>query len=77
VTVMPVNPPVIGSAPALAGQIGFSISGSAGPDYILQTSTDLVDWQPLLTTNPAALPFTLTVPHGTEPQRFYRIKLGP
>jgi glucuronoarabinoxylan endo-1,4-beta-xylanase len=77
VVVASVNPPTVSFASGGTGQINLTITGSTGPDYIVQTSTNLIDWQPLLTTNPPALPFTVTIPSGPEPQRFYRIRLGP
>jgi hypothetical protein len=77
VTVAPINPPTMSFSATAPGQISLSISGNAGPDYKVQTSTDLLNWQPLLTTNPVVLPFALTITNGQEPQRFYRIQLGP
>ena len=52
-------------------------SGPLGPDYTLLTSTDLVNWQLLVTTKPAALPFSLTDTNLGDAARFYRIQLGP
>jgi hypothetical protein len=77
VVVAPVDPPTVSFASVGVGLINLTVSGNAGPDYTVQTTTNLIDWQPVLTTNPPALPFTLTLPNGTEPQRFYRIQLGP
>jgi O-glycosyl hydrolase len=77
VVVAPLNPPIVTSGSAGPGQISLTISGDKGPDYTVQSSTNLYDWQPVLTTNATVLPFTLTVTNGTEPQRFYRIQLGP
>ena len=57
--------------------INLVISGDAGPDYTLLTSSNLTDWQVLLTTNPTSLPFTLTDTNRNDSVRFYRIELGP
>jgi hypothetical protein len=60
------------------GQLRLQISGDAGPDYIVQASTNLQNWLPLWTTNPAALPFLFSDPGSTNyRQRFYRVLLGP
>jgi len=77
VTVPAVNHPALSSISENAGRTTLAISGDAGPDYIVQTSTNLLNWVPLLTTNPAALPLTVSVTNGPDAQRFYRIQLGP
>ncbi|MEI9863289.1 MAG: hypothetical protein WDN00_01770 [Limisphaerales bacterium] len=38
-------------------QFGFWINGDAGPDYTIQSSTNLVSWNPVFTTNSPAMPF--------------------
>jgi hypothetical protein len=48
-----------------------------GPDYSLLTSTNLLNWQLLFTTNPAVMPITLTDSNRTDAARFYRLLLGP
>jgi len=61
-----------------AGNFSLTISGDAGPDYTVLASTNLSDWTLLLTTNPAALPFTLSWPVSSNlPNQFYRVQLGP
>jgi hypothetical protein len=77
ITVAPLTPPVISSIRNISGQLSLTINGDVGPDYTLLTSTNLLSWQPLLTTNPPALPMTLTLTNEHGPQRFYRIQLGP
>jgi glucuronoarabinoxylan endo-1,4-beta-xylanase len=77
VIVNPLNRPMLKFASASPGQLNLTIAGDPGPDYTLLTSTNLSAWQPLLTTNPPALPMTLVVPNGGELKRFYRIQLGP
>ncbi len=56
------------------GRSGFIDSG---PDYTLLTSTNLVNWQPLFTTNPTAMPFSLTDTNIRDAHRFYRLQLSP
>jgi hypothetical protein len=52
--------------------------GTLGPDYTLLTSTDLVNWRVLFTTNSPTLPVTLVVTNSVaNAVGFYRIKIGP
>ena len=77
VIVNPLSAPGIGSISAAGGQISFSVSGQSGPDYAIETSTNLTQWSNVFITNSSALPFTWTDAATNSPQRFYRIKLGP
>ena len=70
--------PGLSSAAISNGQFRLLISGDAGPDYIVQGSTNLLDWVPLWATSSPALPFQFTDPAATNyRQRFYRVLLGP
>jgi len=52
------------------------VNGDAVP-FTIQTSTNLVDWSLLLSTNPPALPFWFTDPVSAgDPRRFYRVGMG-
>ncbi len=54
------------------------VNGDGGASYTLQTSTDLVSWTGLVTTNPAALPFSfMDGPLTGINRRFYRVVIGP
>jgi hypothetical protein len=77
VFINPLNAPSI--LPALqAASVALRIAGDSGPDYTVQTSTNLEDWQTLLTTNPLVLPFTwLDSRTGGSAPRFYRVRLSP
>ena len=78
VLVNPLVLPTITPAPFMAGQAGFTISGQAGPDYAIQSSTNLTGWNTLLITSPAAMPFSWNVStSNTVPSQFYRLKVGP
>jgi Flp pilus assembly protein TadG len=77
VTVLPLNPPAFASFSVGGGFLNLNVTGDSGPDYTLLTSTNLSNWQPVLTTNPPTLPMTLTISNGVDPQRFFRIRLGP
>jgi arabinoxylan arabinofuranohydrolase len=62
---------------AMGGSFDLAIAGPMGPDYTISTSTNLFDWQSLITINSPATPFTLTVTNQNDPARFYRIQIGP
>lgn len=64
--------PAVLTVPALAGgQFGFTVTGSAGLNYVVQSSTNLnsTDWLPVF-TNAAPFPFGDT--NVSAPQKFYR-----
>lgn len=69
--------PVFESVTANNDQLTLLVNGDVGPDYSLFTSTNLFDWEFLLTTNPTTLPMSIAVTNSAEPQRFFRIQLGP
>lgn len=78
VTVNPLTLPVLSSATFNNGQLTFQVSGQAGPDYAVETSTDLVDWNMLFITNSPSMPFIWTDTNaGTSPVQFYRVQAGP
>jgi pectin methylesterase-like acyl-CoA thioesterase len=78
VSVNPLTQPNVDSAVSVGGQFTLTVSGQVGPDYTVQTSTDLTGvWSPLFTTNPAAMPFSFTDTNGALPMQFYRIVVGP
>ena len=78
VKVNPLTLPVVNSITASGGQVTLVVNGPAGPDYTLLTSTNLVDWRGLLTTNSPLLPLTLVDPNSaTNAASFYRIQIGP
>jgi hypothetical protein len=60
------------------GRFGFWINGDIGPDYTIQTSTNLASWTPVCVTNSPALPFFWLDTHSaSSPFLFYRVLLGP
>jgi glucuronoarabinoxylan endo-1,4-beta-xylanase len=78
VAVNPISAPVVSSVTANAGEIDVLVSGPAGPDYTLLSSTNLFDWKPVQTVSSPTPPVTLVdtnSPNG--PMRFYRVQLGP
>jgi len=78
VLVNPLTQPNVASSTWLGGQFNLSVTGQTGPDYAVQTSTNLADWYTLLITNSPAMPFQWTdVDTNVWSMRFYRIKTGP
>ena len=78
VIVNPLAQPTESSAAFSNGQFSLTINGTAGPDYIVQTSTDLINWQSLFTNSSPTLPFTFTDTNAVNvPLQFYRILLEP
>ena len=77
VTVNPLTQPSFANISAAGGQFSFNVTGQSGPDYAIETSTNLTQWSNVFITNSPALPFTWTDGATNSPQRFYRIKLGP
>ena len=70
--------PTLGSPTMSDGGFAMAVAGDAGPDYTILASTNLVQWTPFLTTNPAVLPFWVTdAAARTNGHRFYRVQLGP
>jgi glucuronoarabinoxylan endo-1,4-beta-xylanase len=78
VIVNPLAQPVINSINTAGGQVSLVINGPVGPDYTLLTSTNLINWQVLFTTNSPVTPITLIDTNfGAYSARFYYIQLGP
>ncbi len=80
VTVLSPSDPSLGFPSVNNGAFHMSVTGDAGPDYSIYTSTNLAfsAWSLLLTTNPSTLPFSFTDSASANfAQRFYRVTLGP
>jgi fibronectin type 3 domain-containing protein len=56
-----------------AGQFSFSFQAVNGQNYIIQTSTNLVDWIPLLTNSTTTGVLNFTDTNATAPELFYRV----
>jgi hypothetical protein len=70
--------PLLSSPSATNGQFGVWISGDVGPDYLVQTSSNLLSWSVISTSTPSAMPFWLTITNNVlSPAQFYRVVLGP
>jgi hypothetical protein len=78
VTVNPLTAPSVTATVLSNGRIGFQIGGATGPDYAVQSSTNLIVWNSLFITNSPVPPFNWVDTNGTLlPQEFYRVKIGP
>jgi hypothetical protein len=78
VIVNPLTPPSVVSPAWSGGRFNLSVNGQTGPDYAVQTSSNLTSWNILFITNSPAMPFSWSDSNaGTHPVQFYRIKTGP
>jgi hypothetical protein len=80
VIVNPLTQPLLGPVSYTSGQFSLTIDGQMGPDYVVQTSTNLTEanWMTVLSTNSPAMPFTYTdAAPSAEPMKFYRVLVGP
>jgi pectate lyase len=70
--------PQVGSANFSGGSLVLSVSGDAGPDYIVQVSTNLTTWDSIFTNHQPTPPFNWSDTGASNfVNRFYRILLGP
>jgi hypothetical protein len=79
VTVNAAAVPLVSALAMTGGELGFQVTGDAGPDYHLVATTNMVDWVTLQTwSNAAAFPLLWTDTNAAGfNQRFYEIRLGP
>jgi autotransporter-associated beta strand protein len=79
VIVNPLIIPTLGSVIYTNGQLSFTVStGTTGPDYIVLTSTNLVNWIPIYTNSSPTVPFTFVDTNAAVyPTQFYRVQLAP
>lgn len=63
-----------GYGPA-SGQVLFNLIGTTGYTWVVQASSNLINWTPIATNN---VPFNFSQTNGPgAPQRFYRARLWP
>jgi alpha-tubulin suppressor-like RCC1 family protein len=78
VTVNPVEPVGVSAVVENDGKFHLRITGSTGPDYIVQASDDLTHWVNIQTNSAASMPFDFVDSQsGSATHRFYRVRLGP
>jgi hypothetical protein len=76
VTIGPMAPVVLTPLSYAGGQFRLSVTGSLGPDYVLQGSANLANFTDLATNTPVTMPFTFT--NFSALSNFnYRVRLDP
>jgi len=71
-------PPQLSGVGFSNGLFNLTINGDSGPDYIVQASTNLVDWTSIFTNHSPTPPFVWSDTSASNfSLRFYRIQLGP
>ena len=72
------NQPLLMGAAISSGHFGFWIEGSTGPDYVIETSTDLSSWIPIWTNISPSLPyFWVDTNSVSASSLFYRLRVAP
>ena len=67
-----------GSITQLAdGRIQFSFTGLAGRSYVIESSTNLVDWLPVGSEIASGGTMLITNSPGGKPHQFFRLKSSP
>ncbi|HZI31714.1 MAG TPA: hypothetical protein VFF11_05195, partial [Candidatus Binatia bacterium] len=56
------------------GLFNLQFEGINGRNYVVETSTDLVDWVPVFTNMPDNGVFLFTDSNATAAARFYRVR---
>lgn len=59
---------------APGGQFSFQFTGVDGHTYVVQMSTDLMNWTPVYTNQQSGGVFIFTDTNASDPVRFYRVK---
>jgi hypothetical protein len=61
-----------------AGHFTLKINGGVGPQYIVQASSNLINWTGIFTNTPSVMPLTVVDTNaGVFKHRFYRTQIGP
>jgi len=72
------NPPAISGSSYANGIFQLQVAGDVGPNYVIQGSTNLTDWESLYSTNPVVMPFNWIDPNASNyPARFFRVNYNP
>jgi hypothetical protein len=64
-------PPVLSHPVGVPGQVGFSLQGQSNVTYVIQQSSDLLNWLPVA-TNYSAVPNRFLIVPCADTQDFYR-----
>jgi hypothetical protein len=77
VTVTNLVKPQISTTVGGGNQLVLQVSGAGGPDYQIQSSTNLVNWSAVFTTNSPPMPFAWTNVSTGLPRNLFRVQAGP
>jgi hypothetical protein len=77
VTVNPLAQPSMSSFGVSNGHFNLKLNGQTGPDYAVQSSSNLLNWTTLFITNSPAMPFIWVDTNTPQSTEFYRVKVGP
>jgi hypothetical protein len=61
----------------LNGQFQFNYTANPGLKYVIKTSTDLFDWQPIATNIPTANPAVFSQPFNPTATRYFKVDRLP
>jgi glucosylceramidase len=60
------------------GAVQMQVAGDAGPDYLIQTSSNLWNWTTVSTSTPSEMPYSCEVTNALGmPIQFFRVVLAP
>ncbi len=68
--------PVLTPVGGQGGQFSIQIIGDVGPSYLIQSSSDFLNWSTVAISRPALFPFNWST-SSVGTCRFYRVVLGP
>ena len=75
---VPQLPQLIAPVVLAGNRFQMSVTGNFGPDYFVQSSSNLLNWSTVFFTNTPLLPFQfIDVISGGASKRFFRVLLGP
>jgi hypothetical protein len=77
VTVNPLAPVVLTPVAYTNGSFNIRVTGTTGPDYVIVTSSNLLQWSDLFTNLSPATPFNYIHLNAGSTNRFYRVRLSP
>jgi hypothetical protein len=72
--IAPLPPIVLQCSSLTNGQFNFSFQGLNGLNYVLETSTNLASWTPILTDTPSNGIVSFVNTNANDPQRYYRAR---
>ncbi|MDB6067149.1 MAG: type sorting protein [Pedosphaera sp.] len=72
---IPYGPPFSLTSPALVnGQFSLQFVATVGQSYVIETSTNLTNWLPLMTNTAGSSPLIFTDTNSLDSMRYYRVR---